>query len=113
MDFDRFLPIIVVFIIWRLSEKMRNRKKRLESLHVDTTNEELNNYEILESDFDTLPSHFEEIIGDPEEVVLESNKKQRAVEKKSKESVNARKKFFLRRAVVWSEILSPPVSMRD
>jgi hypothetical protein len=113
MDFEKLLPLIIVFVIWRLSEKIREKQKRLKVLQVDTTNQKLDVSQSTETEIDTSPHPFGQISSPPLETV--SGRRETHItpkENAQKPSISC-KKIFLRRAIVWSEILSPPVSMRD
>ncbi len=113
MDFDRFLPLIIVFIIWRLTERMRQKKKRPTPMQVDPAAQEFDIKNMSELKLDGSPLPAESLIADPLHVVAEKNMSQIITRKKTRRHKLSRKKIFLRQAVVWSEILSPPVSLRD
>ncbi len=122
MEIERFLPLIILWIIWRIlsrskakHSKQKKPKARIggipmldrfkKPVPIIPTMEKIS---IIDENIEILPDDAEETADDKPSASLKS-----AVCMKSSPKITSYSPIFLKKAVVWSEILGTPVGLRE
>ena len=111
MELDRLLPLLIIWIIWRIVNSKRKSGAKKTIPPPGGLKEEM---EELESVTVAVPLPAQPAV----EVEVQPEEKQPVVQpavRPARRGCAAKcpDRNFLRQAVVWSEILAPPVSLRD
>jgi hypothetical protein len=111
MELDRLLPLFIIWVIWRILNRKRKAWSEKTGAPLASVKEEM---AILEPV--TVTASFPAPSAD--ETVVQPEEKQTVVYPEVRPAkrcfaVKCHDRDFLQQAVVWSEILAPPVSLRD